>query len=180
MGRPEPSHLVVGQITKPHGIKGEVFVRTSTDHPEGIFSPGAVLYPALGDSAEPDPARPPMRVETVRPFRNGFLVLFGGIRDRTEADAYRGLDLVVEMERIAPLEEGEVFYHQLRGMTVETLDGTRVGTVREIFEVAPLDLLEVRTSRGTILIPFVEDVVVEVHLEERRLVLDPPEGLLEL
>jgi 16S rRNA processing protein RimM len=88
--------------------------------------------------------------------------------------------LMRSIEDLAPLADDEVFYHQLLGMRVETVGGEPVGTVREVYELRPADMLEVRTPTGTILIPFLRDVVVEVHRDEGRLVVDPPEGLLDL
>jgi 16S rRNA processing protein RimM len=180
MGRSEPTHLIVGHVNRPHGVKGEVFVQSLTDHPEGIFSPGVVLLPADPDGTEPDFDRPPLRIESVRPFRDGFLVFFGGIRDRDDADTLRRLYLMVAMDALAPLEEGEVFYHQLLGMTVVTTSGVEVGTVREVYELSPADLLEVSTPRGSVFVPYRTEVVVDVDPERGRLVVDPPEGLLEV
>ena len=77
------------------------------------------------------------------------------------------------------LAEGEVFYHDLPGMQVFTLDGARVGEVSQVYELRPADLLEVRTERGTVLVPFVEPIVRELDVAGRRIVIDPPEGLLE-
>jgi 16S rRNA processing protein RimM len=88
--------------------------------------------------------------------------------------------LLRSMADIAPLADDEVFYHQLIGMRMELPDGTLVGTVREVYELRPSDLLEVRTATGTRLIPFVDHVVTEVHRDEGRMVIDPPEGLLDL
>ena len=179
-GSEAPTHLVVGRITKPHGIQGEVVVHPLTDHPEGIFSPGVVLYPAVEDGARPDPARPPLRIGRVRPFRGGFLVAFDGVPDRNVAEGLRRLELVVPADRVAPREEGEVFYHEFPGLRVQDAEGTEIGRVVEVFEVEPHVLLEVRTRRGSVLIPFVPDVVVEVALDRGLLVVDPPRGLLEL
>lgn len=180
MSRGTPTHLVVGQITKPHGIRGEVVVRTLSDHPEGIFSPGVVLFPAREKRALPDPERPVMEIERVRPFRGGFLVKFERVPDRTAAESLRGLELLVPAEQVAPRQDGEVFYHELPGLKVVDVEGGEVGRVVEVFEAEPNVLLEVRTRRGSVLIPFVADVVVDVQLGERRLVIDPPPGLLEL
>ena len=180
MGRGEPTHLVVGQITKPHGIRGEVVVRALTDHPGGIFAPGVVLFPAMDGGVHPDPARPPLRIEGVRPFRGGFLVKFEDCPDRTAADTLRRTELVVPADRVAPRQDGEVFYHELPGLRVEDTEGGDVGRVVEVFEAEPHVLLEVRTRRGSVLIAFVSDVVVDIQLDQRRLVVDPPPGLLEL
>ncbi|MEJ2541178.1 MAG: ribosome maturation factor RimM [Gemmatimonadota bacterium] len=178
MGREAPTHLAVGQITKPHGIKGEVVVRSLTDHPEGIFSPGVVLFPSRGGS--PDPDREPLRIGAVRPFRTGYLVAFEGVSDRNDAELLRRVELLAPVDAVAPRQEGEVFFHEFPGMRVEDVEGTELGRVVEVFEVEPSVLLEVRTPRGQVLIPFVADVVVRVSLEEGTLVVDPPPGLLEL
>ena len=73
-----------------------------------------------GGDHRPDPYRAPLCVSSVRPFRKGLLVRFAGIGDRTAAEALRGLYLLRPLEALAPLEDDEVFYHQLLGMTVET------------------------------------------------------------
>lgn len=180
MGRADPAYLVVGHINKPHGTKGEVFVWPLTDHPEGVYAPGVVLRGADARGREPDPESPPLRIETVRPSRRGYLVRFGGVEDRNDAELLRGRYLLRALDELEPLADDEVFYHQLVGMKVETVDGREVGTVREVYELRPADMLEVRTATGTVLIPFVGHVVVEVHRDEGRLVVDPPEGLLDL
>jgi 16S rRNA processing protein RimM len=180
MAPSEPPFLVVGHINKPHGTKGEVFVWPLTDHPEGVYAPGVVLHGADERGRDPDPEAPPLRIETVRPFRRGYLVRFAGTRDRNDAELLRDRYLLRSLEELEPLADDEVFYHQLLGMKVETVDGREVGTVREVYELRPADMLEVRTPTGTVLIPFLRDVVVEIHRDEGRLVIDPPEGLLEL
>jgi 16S rRNA processing protein RimM len=180
MDRSEPSYLVVGHINKAHGTKGELFVWPLTDHPESTFAPGVILY--LGDEtgSEPDPARPSLVVEAARPFRRGFLVRFPGVLDRTQAEALHGRYLLRPRSELEDLEDGEVFYHQLVGMKVVTVSGEEVGEVVEVYELRPADLLEVRGPRGTHHIPFLRSIVREIDVEGGRLVIDPPEGLLEL
>ena len=180
MGRADPPFLVVGHINKPHGTKGEVFVWPLTDHPEGTYAPGVVLLGGDATGGAPDEARAPLRIEQVRPFRRGYLVMFAGASSREDAEALRDLYLLREREALEPLAEGEVFYHQLLGMRVETIDGEFVGEVREVYELRPADMLDVRTPGGGVLIPFLKDVIVDVDAEAGRMVVDPPEGLLDL
>lgn len=180
MRREEPRHLVVGHINKPHGTKGELFVWPLTDHPESVYAPGVVLRPGDGSNHAPDPDRAPLRMDAVRAFRNGFLVSFAGVRDRDGAERLRGLYLFAEREALPPLAEGEVFYHQLLGMRVVTVDGDEVGEVVEVYELRPAHLLEVRGERGEVMIPFLDHIVAEVDVDAGRMVIAPPEGLLEL
>lgn len=180
MGSLQPTHLVVGRIRKPHGVQGEVLVRSMSDHPEEVYLPGVILSSGAAPESGPDPDRAPLRIESARPVRDGFLIFFGGVDDRDRADELRGLFLFQALEELAPLAEGEVFHHQLLGLTVETVDGETVGQVRDIIDLPPVLLLEVAGPRGRTLVPWNRDLVVEVSPEEGRLVIDPPEGLLEL
>lgn len=180
MGRQDPRFLVVGHLNKPHGTKGELFVWSLTDHPEGIYAPGVVLRLGPEDADEPDPDLPPLRIEKARPFRRGYIVAFGGVVDRNGAEALRGHYLFQSIDALEPLAEGEVYYHQLLGMEVVTVDGEHVGEVKELYELRPVNLLEVRRPHGSLMIPYVPHIVVEVDVDANRLTVDPPDGLLDL
>jgi len=177
---PDPRHLVVGQLAKAHGTKGELFVLSLTDHPEGTYAPGVVVLLGRADGNAPDPDLPPLRISAARPFKNGFLVEFHGVDDRNQAELLRGTYLYREAADLEPLADGELFHHQLVGMEVFTRDGTRVGRVDHVYEMQPADLLEVRGEGRELMIPYLERIVVEVDASARRMVIDPPEGLLDL
>ncbi|HEX9886926.1 MAG TPA: ribosome maturation factor RimM [Longimicrobiales bacterium] len=179
MSTADPSHLVVGHINKAHGTRGEVFVWPLTDHPEHTFVPGVVLRMAGEGACDPDPDLPPLEIASVRPFRRGFLVGFAGVHDREGADRIRGAYLVRPLGELKELDEGEVFYHDLLGTRVETVEGLDVGTVVEVYELRPADLLEVSGPGGSVLIPLLEGVVVSLDAQAKLLVIDPPDGLLE-
>lgn len=176
-GRQDPGFLTVGRLGRPHGNGGEMMVWPLTDHPGSTFAPGVVLLP--GDDA-PDVDLPPLEITGSRPFQQGWLVTFAGIETRTEAGTLRGCYLYRALAEVEPLAEGEVFQHQLLGLEVVTVSGAPVGTVREVYEMMPADLLEVRGEEGTHMIPMLKDIVVEIDVEGGRLVVDPPEGLLDL
>ena len=180
MGRRDPSHLVVGHLNRPHGIKGEFYVSSLTDHPERAYAPGVILLLGEPDADGPDPDLPPLRVVEARPFQRGMLVRFGGVDDRSQADVLRGRYLYRAIEDVEPLEEGEVFYHQLLDMEVVTVDGTAVGSIAEVFELGPVNLLEVRSAEGVVIVPYRPEIVVDVDVEADRMTIDPPDGLLEL
>ena len=176
----EPSFLVVGHLRRPHGTRGDIFVEPLTDHPDTVFASGAQVRVSGPDGDVPDGLLPPLEIAEARPHRDGLLVRFQGIQDRDRLDFFRNRYLLIPFDQAAPLAEGEVFQHQLVGLTVVTRAGDHVGTVREIYDRGPVDLLAVTTREREILIPFTREVVVEWDLEERRLVVDPPEGLLDL
>ena len=178
--RSDPRHLVVGHLAKAHGIKGELYVQPLTDHPEETYAPGVVLSFGGRTDNGPNPDLPPLRIEASRPFRKGYLVSFQGVEDRNQAEALRGGYVYREASEVEPPAEGELFHHELVGMEVFLRGGERLGEVSHLFELQPADLLEVRGDHKEYLIPFLDWIVVEVDAEGRRLVVDPPEGLLDL
>ncbi len=180
MARRRPDFLAVGTIAKAHGTRGEVLVTSLTDHPEDMFVPGVVLRMGGPERDQPDPDLPPLRVDTVRPANAGFLVQFRGVDDRDTARRLRGYDLYVPADAVRPLAEDELFLHDLVGLEVRTVSGEVVGRVGEVYEMSPAHLLGVEAGGREILIPYVREIVVEVEPAEGVLVVDPPEGLLDL
>lgn len=175
---PGAGYLIVGAVQKPHGIKGELFVRLETDRPEEVFRPERALR--LGD-ADGRPTDAVLTVERARPFKGGVLVKprEHATRD-ADLEALRGRTLLIPREEAPPLDEDEVFVHQLMGLRVEA-GGESVGVVREVFEGPAGHLLEVRRpGGGDTLIPFIREIIVRVDPARGVLEIRPPDGLLEL
>jgi len=172
--------LVVGRVVKAHGVTGEVAVEIRTDDPERRFTPGAVLR---GRPARGKPGTDKEYViESVRAHGGRLLMRLAGVADRDAADALRGTVFVVDSAELPPIDDPDEFYdHQLEGLAVSTVHGRRVGTVAEVLHTAAGELLAVRDADGAeVLVPFVSAIVVSVSLAEQAVVIDPPEGLLEL
>jgi 16S rRNA processing protein RimM len=175
-----PDFLVVGHLNKAHGTKGEVYARSLTDHPGRVYAPGVRLH--LGDE-QGQPVRIPavlLEIETVRPFRQGYLVKFAGFEDRLAAERVKGGYLLLPFEDAAPVPDDEFFYHELLGSRVRTVGGRELGIVKEVYELQPADMLEIEGPEGRVLVPFSEQIVRTVDREEGVIVVDPPEGLLDL
>jgi 16S rRNA processing protein RimM len=170
--------LVIGRVVKSHGITGELVVDIRTDDPESRFAPGMTLRGrAPRGGSERDYV-----VESVRPHGGRLLVRLTGVADRDTADRLRGTLFLVDSSSLPPIEDPDEFYdHQLEGMTVSTVDGRGVGTVREVLHTAAGELLAVREGDGgEVLVPFVSAIVVSVSLADNAIEIDPPEGLLDL
>ena len=180
MGRDGPRFLAVGHIVKPHGIKGEFLVLPLTDHPQNTYKPGVILHLGNADSANPDPELPALQLDQARPYRNGYIVSAEDITDRNNSEPLRGYYLFREVSALEPLDDGEFFYHQLLGIKVQTSTGTVVGEVTEIYELDPNDILRVQGHKGEIMIPFSKEIVLKVNADEKYIVIDPPDGLLDL
>ncbi|MFJ4839190.1 ribosome maturation factor RimM [Streptomyces sp. NPDC088746] len=166
--------LVVARIGRAHGIKGEVTVEVRTDEPELRLGPGAVL------ATEPAHAGP-LTIETGRVHSGRLLLRFEGVRDRTGAEALRNILLIAEVDPAELPEDPEEFYdHQLMDLDVVLTDGTEIGRITEITHLPSQDLFIVERPDGSeVMIPFVEEIVTEIDLEEQRAVITPPPGLID-
>jgi 16S rRNA processing protein RimM len=176
----QPTHLVVGHVSKAHGTKGEVFIWPLTDSVTEVYAPEQEVL--LGDEhGKLDAEAGTLVVESVRDFKRGLLVKFKGLNGREAVDELASRYLLMPIERVAPRGENEVYYHELLGMQVVTRDGVAVGEVHEVYETEPAHLLEVKSDNGKIhLIPFAERIVKQVDAENRQIVIKPPPGLLDL
>lgn len=169
--------LVVGRVVKAHGITGEVVVDVRTDDPDERFAPGTALR---GRRSEVDDGREYI-VESARSHGGRLLLRLAGVTDRTAADALRGTLFVVDSGELPPIDDPDEFYdHQLEGLQVYTVAGVEVGTVAEVLHTAAGELLAVRSAEREVLVPFVSAIVTTVSLADRRIEIDPPEGLLEI
>jgi 16S rRNA processing protein RimM len=175
-----PEHLVVGHLNRAHGLKGEIFVSPLTDHPEITFAPGVVLLMGDTKGEAPSDCLHPYLIETSRAHRQGFLVLFEGVSDRNNAEAICGRYVLRAGNEVRELDEEEIFRHNLVGMEVVTLDGEFIGEIIEVYELRSADLLEIKNPQKNILIPYVSEIINSLSLDENRIVIDPPEGLLDI
>ena len=167
--------VVVGRVGRPHGTHGEVTVEVRTDDPDRRFAAGTVL------PTEPAHAGP-LTVAALRSSGGRLLVHFEGVPDRTAAEALRGTLLLVDVDPDERPEDPEEFYdHQLVGLAVVTVDGSPVGEVADVLHLPGQDVLVVRPGGADreVLVPFVAALVPEVDLAARRVVVDPPPGLLD-
>ncbi|GAB3670591.1 ribosome maturation factor RimM [Actinocorallia lasiicapitis] len=164
--------LVVGRIGKAHGIRGDVTVDVRTDDTDTRFAPGVVLAT--------DPASAgPLTVKDAKWHSGRLIVRFTGVDDRNRAEELRGIWLVIDSAEIVPSEDPDDFHdQQLIGLTVVTVAGETIGTIKEILHHAQ-DLIVIDTPAGDQLVPFVSALVPEVDLEGGRLIVDAPEGLFE-
>ncbi|GGV11145.1 ribosome maturation factor RimM [Streptomyces filipinensis] len=166
--------LVVARIGRAHGIKGEVTVEVRTDEPELRLGPGAVL------ATDPSSAGP-LTIATGRVHSGRLLLRFEGVTDRNAAEALRNTLLIAEIDpEELPEGEDEYYDHQLIDLDVVTEDGEEVGRITEISHLPSQDLFIVERPDGSeVMIPFVEEIVTEIDLEEQKAVISPPPGLID-
>jgi 16S rRNA processing protein RimM len=165
---------VVGRIARAHGNRGQVIVDPETDFPEERFKPGSVLQIRRGNATES------VEVENVRFHRGRPIISLAGIDTMDAAEALAGRELRVGPDALQPLPEGSFYRHELIDCVVETRRGEVIGRVISVEGDARGSRLVVESRNGEILIPLAEDICVAVDVAGRKILVEPPEGLLEL
>lgn len=164
-----PRYLVIGRVAKPWGIQGEVKVEIMTDFPDR-FSLLRKIY--LGPKAVP------FALEGFRLHQGAALLKLEGCQDRAAVEKLRGQLVQIPIEEAMPLEQDEYYEHQIVGLAVWTAGGEHLGTVDEIISTGSNDVYVVRGKGREVLIPALEDVVLEVNLAQGRLIVELIEGLI--
>jgi 16S rRNA processing protein RimM len=172
------SDLIVARVRRPHGVAGEILVSVETDRPRHVFKKGRVLH--LGDQNGESVGRT-FALDRMRPVPDGAILRLEGVTNRDEADALRAHVLLIPATEAAPPEPDEVRYRDLIGLVATDADGVELGRVVDLLAISPGELLVVRGSEGKeILVPFVKEIVQEVDLDRRVVLVKLPEGLREL
>jgi 16S rRNA processing protein RimM len=161
-------------VLKPHGVRGEVRVEIVTGYPERLEQ-HAAFYLAHPNSPEAVRRYP---VEWLRLHQDVALLKLVGCDTRNAAEDLRGMLVQIPIEDAVPLEEGEYYLYQVVGVQVETEDGEQLGHVVEVLDTGANDVYIVQGPRGQVLLPAIKDVVLELDLDMRRLVVRLMPGLL--
>jgi 16S rRNA processing protein RimM len=171
-----PEYVIVGRIRKVHGLRGELVIELHTDEPDTVFVPGRrVFVGSVRGVIRPEP----LEISSVRPFKEGYIAKFAGIDDRDEAALWRDRFLFLEPSELTPLDDGEVYVHELKGMRVELESGDIVGTVLDVYELPQGLALDVsRHNAKSIIVPY-DRVVTAVDRAARVVRIDPPDGMIE-
>jgi 16S rRNA processing protein RimM len=165
--------VAIAKIVKPRGLRGEVSADVLTDFPErfdGLEKVVAVL---------PNGARRDLKIKDFRFQKNRILLLFEEIDSIEAADTLRDVEICVPESETVELDEDEFFDWQLENCEVETVEGEKLGLVKEIMRTGGTEILVVAGAEKEFLIPFAASVCTEVDIENKLIVLDAPEGLLE-
>jgi 16S rRNA processing protein RimM len=166
--------LLVGVIARPHGIRGSVIVNPETDFADERFRPGEVLLVGPAERAEPK------TIVEVRFHQRRPIVSFEGVDTVDEAELLAGLELRMPVAALAPLPEQTYYRHDLVGCEVRDTRDAVVGQVTAVEGTLERSYLVMPRPGGEVMIPMVEGILVSVDIAERRIVVNPPEGLLEV
>jgi len=159
--------ICVAQIGAPHGVRGEVRLRSFTEDPLAFVEYGPL---------ESEDRKQRFKIEALRPAKDHFVARLSGVSDRNAAEKLTNVKLYVPRDVLPDIEEYETFYHaDLIGLDAFTQDGAKFGTVATIHNFGAGDIVEIRRESGDlVMLPFTEIVVPEVDIAKKRIVVAPP------
>jgi 16S rRNA processing protein RimM len=169
-----PDRLIpLGEIVTTHGLDGWLKLHAYNPRTSALF-PGQYIF------LEKNGVRSAQRLEATRPHRGQFLIKLAGIDLLADAGQWVGSSLLIAEEALQSLEAGEYYHYQVIGFEVFDTGGGRIGTVTRTWSTAGGELYVVAGESKEHLIPAVKDIIEKVDLDARRIVINPPAGLLEL
>ena len=167
--------LKVGKLVNTHSLKGEVKVISSTDFEEQRFEKGTELLITRGNQVVKE-----VTVESYRIHKNNLLVKFVGIDSIEEAEKLKNLQIKIDSDNIGELEENEFYFHEIIGCEVFDENGKSLGEISEILTPGANDVWVIKSQNGKeILIPYIEDVVKKIDVENKKIDIEVMEGLID-
>jgi len=167
--------VVVGQILRPHGLRGELKVMPLTDHTERFEKIRRYHIRAVtGKQGEW------MNLLQLRWQGKHLIMKFEGIESCDSAEKYRGTFVEIPRETCHPLDEDQYYVADLIGLRVRTSDGLTVGTLKEVLQETAQDIYVVHAGSKDVLIPAVRQFIKQIDLDRGEMVVEPVDGLLEL
>ena len=168
------SMVLVGRVVRPHGLRGQVVVASETDFGADRFAAGAEVWRMNGKSVES------LKVTESYPQADRWVVGFENVGTVEEAESLRGVELRIPEDARMPLGPDEYYLYDLVGCEVRTAAGDEIGRVQAVYTGAGGALLSVDRGGEEVLVPLVKAMCPEIDVAGRRIVVDPPEGLLDV
>ncbi|MBC8208278.1 MAG: 16S rRNA processing protein RimM [Desulfobulbaceae bacterium] len=173
---PEDTHVLIGEIVKAHGIRGELKLLSYSGQPEAIGK-----YPQLTLVSRDGRITQACTIKRLRPQGHNAILTLNGIETRNQAEELVGQGVLVRKIDLASPQNDEYYWHQLQGLKVFTTTGRELGKISEIFSNGAHDLLVVTGGHGNkseYLIPMLANIIHSQN--DKQLIIDPPPGLLEI
>ncbi|WP_413287260.1 ribosome maturation factor RimM [Bacillus mojavensis] len=166
----------VGKIVNTHGIKGEVRVISKTDFAEERYKPGNTLYLFMDGRQEPIE----VTVNTYRLHKQFHLLQFKERQSLNEVEELKNAIIKVPEEDLGELNEGEFYFHEIIGCEVFTEEGELIGKVKEILTPGANDVWVIeRKGKKDALIPYIDSVVKQIDVSEKKIEIQLMEGLID-
>ena len=170
----QPSFIAIARIARTRGNRGEVLADLYTDFPDR-FNALEEVWLEFADGRQVRAA-----IENAWGYKGRIVLKFAGVDDISSAEAYAGCWVKIPAEQAMKLPEGTYFDHDLVGCSVQDTHGTSLGVVKEVLRIAGNSQLVVRGSDREYLIPAVDSICIRISVKEKQILIDPPEGLMDL
>ena len=172
----QPSLIHIGRIIGVHGLRGAL--RYRPDYPESKSIQNVErIFLAYGDDGVD--AREYRIIESLPHTRGAARLMLDGITDVNQAEALKGKNVFAAEDDLPPPAENEFYHRDVLGCEVFLTDGTRIGAIEDIIATGANDVFVVRGDGKEVLVPVIEDVVKEIDVASKRVVIDPIPGLLD-
>ena len=170
---PEEAYVLIGEVVKVHGLRGELKVACFSGQPENIARYRRVALIGRGETVPRGFA-----LEASRVRERAAIIRLQGLTDRNQADLLVGYGVLIPREDLPPLPDNEFYLGDVAGRRVQDTEARDLGTVSHLFSNGSQDVMVVTGGRNEYLVPVVADIVVAIR--EDAVIIDPPPGLLDI
>jgi 16S rRNA processing protein RimM len=168
------SYIAIARVARTRGNRGEVLTDLYSDFPDRFDDLEDVCLKFSDGRLQP------MVLEETWEHKGRRVMKFSGVDSISAAEAFVGCWVVIPEEQAVLLPEGTYFDHDLVGCIVQDVRGNQIGIVDEIRHIVGNPLLVVRKADQEFLIPAVDSICIKISVEEKQILIDPPEGLMDL
>lgn len=166
--------ILIGQVVRPHGLTGLLRIVSYAESKETFLRAGSVFL----DKGEDELFE--RRVVSIRAHRSVYLLKLSGLRSVDEAEFFRGAGILIGKDSVVRSDEDEFFWYELIGLDVYLITGQYLGVLKGIFPTGSNDVYVVENEGREFLIPAIHQVVKEINRAQKRMVISPMRGLLDL
>jgi 16S rRNA processing protein RimM len=172
--RPDDTLLPVGEVLRPHGLRGLIRILVYADS-DAIFEKAGKVYLKREDGECLE-----FTFHSLQPIKSNCILKLEELTSLNEAEKYRGAEILVRKDTLPPRGDDEYFWFELLGLDVFSENGESLGPVVDIISTGGHDTYVVKGEKGEVLIPGTHETVKKIDLERRKMTISPIEGLLDI
>lgn len=166
--------ILIGHVIRPQGLTGLLRIVSYAQSSETFLEAGSVFLNKGQNEFEES------KVVSIRPHGSVYLLRLSALNSVDQAEVFRGAEILIRKDSLIKKDEDEFFYYELLGLNVYLITGQYLGVLKEIFPTGSNDVYVVRNQEKEFLIPAVHEVIKEINIPQKRMVISPPKGLLDL
>lgn len=166
--------ILIGHVVRPQGLTGLLRIVSYAQSKETFLKAGS-LFLKTGQNELYE-----RKVVSIRPHQSVFLLKLSGLNSIDQAEAFRGAGILIKKDSLAKKDEDEFFWYELLGLDVYLTTGQYLGVLKEIFPTGSNDVYVVEGQGKEFLIPAIHQVVKEINIPQKRMIISPMKGLLDL